>query len=126
MRRRQQGMGYIGYIMLAVIIGFLVKIFSTCSPPYIDFHSLDAAIQGSINEAKGSNPSITDLQKSISTHLQVEGVTLQSKDDLVISKDGNTITAVLKYDVQRPFIANVDLVFHFNKTYSSSEASSSN
>jgi hypothetical protein len=123
MRNRQQGMSYIGFIIIAIMIGFAVKVITLLAPPFLDFHSIDSAVRGSLNELKSANPSVTDVHKAISTQLQVESINLQSQDDILITKDGNVITVVVKYDVTRPFMANIDAVFHFNKTYTSENSS---
>ncbi len=123
MRNRQRGMGYMGYMILALVLGLLIKIVTVAGGPYLDYYYIGHSVKAVLKENENSNVSIADLKVAMSTQFQVNGVTDQSPGDLTYVKEGNKFTITVNYEVRKPFLGNIDAVFVFKNTYSSEETS---
>jgi len=121
MRNRQQGIGYLGYMVLAVIVGVVVKVVSTAAGPYIDHYYIGRSVKSVMNENASNNISVADFKVAMSTQFQVNSITDQSPGDLTYVKEGNKFTVTDDYEVRKPFMGNCDVVFKFKDTYVSEE-----
>lgn len=121
MRNRQRGMGYIGFMILALIVGFIIKVITVAGGPYLDYYYIGRSVKAALKENQANNISISDLKTALSTQFQVNNITDQAPGDLTYVKEGTKFTVTVNYEIRKPFIGNVDVVFVFKNTYTSEE-----
>lgn len=121
MRNRQSGLGYLGFIGLALLAGLVVKVLAVAVSPYLDNYNMGRSVKAVMKENESSNISIADFKVALSTQFQVNNVENQTPGDLTIVKEGTVFTVTDDYEIRRPFIANVDVVFKFSDKYVSEE-----
>lgn len=118
MRKHQTGMTMISWILLIGLIGFVGIFAFKLIPIYLDYYSLNKAMT---NVAKNIQPGESPQQIfiSISGMFDVNSVTAISDKDVSIKIDPDTKAVVLgiNYDSRTNFLANIDLMVHFEKTY---------
>lgn len=118
MRKHQTGMTMISWVLLIGLIGFVGIFAFKLIPVYLDYFSLNKAM---ITIAKQVQPGESPQQifVTISGIFDVNSVNVISDKDVSIKVDPDTKAIVLgfNYDQRTNFIANVDLVVHFEKTY---------
>lgn len=123
MRSRQGGMTMISWILLIGLIGFVGIFGFKLLPIYMDYYAVNKSM---IAVAKDVQPgeSPAQIRVSISNMFDVNSVNVIADKDVNIKIDPDTKAVVLgiDYDARTNFIANIDLMVHFEKTYSAAGA----
>ncbi|HEY3644177.1 MAG TPA: DUF4845 domain-containing protein [Gammaproteobacteria bacterium] len=116
-KRKQTGLTAITWIVLIAMIGFIGIFAFKLIPIYMDYYTIDNALTSVAKGAAGESPA--QLKMSIDNIFDVNSVNAVKVDDIGIKPgtDGKTLIMDLDYDARTNFIANVDLVVHFEKTY---------
>ena len=118
MRKHQGGMTMISWAMLAALIGFVALFGFKLFPVYMNYYTINSILT---NVAKGvtEGESPTQIHKDIGNFFDVNDVNSLKPEDIEIKQDPNSKAMVMKldYDSRTNFVANIDLVVHFTKTY---------
>src|SRR5882724_7626716 len=117
-RKHQSGLTMITWVVLIGMIGFIGIFAFKLIPIYMDYSTINSAL---MTVAKGAQPgeSPAQLKSSIDNLFDVNSVNSVKVSDIAIKPDtdGKTLIMSLNYDARTNFIANVDLIVHFEKTY---------
>jgi|SRR5690606_16986101 len=113
MRSKQTGMTMIGWIMTLVVIGFFALFAIRLIPVFLEYQAI-ASTMNALTEEPAS--SAVDIQRSIDKRLDVNAVDVVKARDFKISKSETGLEVSIEYDAQTDFIANIDLLVHFEKT----------
>ncbi len=112
MKRAQQGMTLIGFILVLAVAGVFIYMGMKLIPMYSEYYSVKQAMEGLSQEGAGGYDAakVKDLffrrlYTSYSDNVKPENVKL-------IRKDSGWMMTV-DYEVRRPLIANIDVVGHF-------------
>lgn len=119
MRKHQTGMTMISWILLIGLIGFVGLFGFKLLPIYLDYYTLNKAMTNVAKEVQpGESPQ--QIRISISGIFDVNSVTAVKTNDVSIKVDPDTKATVLgiDYDARTNFVANIDLVVHFENSYS--------
>ncbi|MFI4921810.1 MAG: DUF4845 domain-containing protein [Gammaproteobacteria bacterium] len=118
MRKHQTGITMISWILLIGLIGFAGIFGFKLIPIYLNYFNLNKAM---INVSKNLQPGESPQQIfiALSGMFDVNSVSAISDKDVSIKIDPDTKAVVLgiNYDARTNFLANIDLVVHFEKTY---------
>ena len=118
MRKHQGGMTMISWAMLAALIGFVALFGFKLFPVYMNYYTINSILT---NVAKGvtEGESPTQIHKDIGNFFDVNDVNNLKPEDIEIKQDPDSKAMVMKldYDSRTNFVANIDLVVHFSKTY---------
>ncbi|HEY1991715.1 MAG TPA: DUF4845 domain-containing protein [Gammaproteobacteria bacterium] len=117
-RKHQSGLTMITWILLIAMIGFIGLFAFKLIPIYMDYSAINSALT---TVAKDTTPGETPAQikMAIDNIFDVNSVNAVKVDDIAIKPDPDTkaMTLGLDYDARTNFFYNVDLVVHFEKTY---------
>jgi len=117
-RKHQSGLTMITWVALIGMVGFIGIFAFKLIPIYMDYSTINSAL---MTVAKNAQPteSPAQLKSSIDNLFDVNSVNSVKVDDITIKPDadGKTMIMSLNYDARTNFIANVDIVVHFEKTY---------
>jgi|SRR5579859_2621803 len=117
-RKHQSGLTMITWIVLIGMIGFIGIFAFKLIPIYMDYYTINSALT---TAAKGADANETkaQLKSTIDNLFDVNSVnTVSAKDiDIKPGDDGKTLVMTLNYDARTNFFANVDLMVHFEKSY---------
>ena len=116
MRRRQQGMTFIGLICILVLVGTIGYAGVRLVPVYLNYMKLARTMESAASEFKGETGSLDGVRKSLDRHWAIEDITAVDQKDIEITKDDNGLQLHVAYDDAVPYIANVSLSVHFDKT----------
>lgn len=115
LRRKQQGMTFISWMLVIAIVGFFATIALTLIPIYLEHYSVKhvlAQFEHDRDIAKKGNNEIRVLMKK---RLKINGVyDFDVKENLKIEREKRKFTLRVKYEVRRPVIGNVDIVVAFD------------
>jgi hypothetical protein len=116
MRQRQYGMTFIGLLCILAVCGIVGYAVLRLVPAYLNYMKIARTLQVTAGEYKGENPDPAALSRTLEKHWEVEDITGLDWKDVQITKDDGGISMHVAYDDPEPFIANVSLSVHFEKT----------
>ncbi|HEX2668682.1 MAG TPA: DUF4845 domain-containing protein [Gammaproteobacteria bacterium] len=117
-RKYQSGLTMITWIILIAMIGFIGVFGFKLMPIYLEYNSINNSLT-TVSKQVTSGETPAQIRSNISSLLDVNSVSVIKADDVEIKQDPDTKALVmnLDYDARTNFIANIDLVVHFEKTY---------
>ena len=115
-RRDQRGMTFIGLLCILVLVGFVGYAGVRLTPVYLNYMKLVRTLESAATEFKGEAPNLDGVRKSIDRHWAIEDITGIDQKDIEITKDDAGLTLHAVYDDSVPYIGNVSLTAHFDKT----------
>ena len=116
MRHRQQGITFIGLLLVLSLVGVLGYGGIRLVPVYLNFIKISRTMEQVAKEFKGENPDQGRIRVSLDRHWTIEDVAEIASKDIEIKKDGDTVQLHTAYDHTVPFIGNVSLTVSFEKT----------
>lgn len=120
--KKQQGMTLIGMLATLVIVVCTAIVVLRIVPVYLQHYTIIHSIKSlnTIPKSDLSGDSVSDvneLRKSLTKRLDMNGVEDFKDDQLVITPLGDAKFEVkLKYQVIRPLVYNISLMFDFDNT----------
>jgi hypothetical protein len=117
MRQRQQGMTFIGMLCILAMAGVIVYAGIRLVPVYLNYMNVVRTMEATASEVKGDNPDPTAIRNALERHWEIETITGVDYKDIEITKDeGGGVSLHVVYDDSEPYLANVSLAVHFDKT----------
>jgi len=116
MRRRQQGMTMIGMLCILALVGVIVYAGIRLTPIYLNYMNIVRTMQATALDFKGENPDPGAIRNSLERHWEIEAISAVDYKDIEITKDDSGVSMHVAYDDSEPYIANVSLSVHFDKT----------
>ncbi|MGH8492277.1 MAG: DUF4845 domain-containing protein [Moraxellaceae bacterium] len=116
-RHAQRGMSYIGVMFVAMLFAFAIKVVAAVGSDYYDNYTIGKIVRSLLDE--GRTGSVEEFRRALSDRFQINNIRDKSPDDFEYRMEGKTLVVVVDYEVRKNFVANLDVVMHFNKTYSS-------
>ena len=122
MRKHQTGLTMVSWIILIGLIGFVGIFGFKLIPIYLNYFAVNKAMITAVkNLQSGESPQ--QIRIGLSGVFDVNSVEVIKPADVDIKIDPDTKAVVMNvsYDERTNFIANIDLVVHFEKSYSAGE-----
>lgn len=120
--QKQQGMTLIGMLLTMAVVVLAAVVVMRIVPVVIQHYSIVTSIK-SLAQTPASSltgdpvSDVAVLRDSLSKRLDINGLEDLKPDELVITPDGaNKFKIQLKYQVIRPLVYNMSLLFNFNST----------
>ena len=114
--RPQQGMTFIGLLCILVLVGIIGYAGVRLVPVYLNYMKLARTMESAATEFKGENPDLAGVRKSLDRHWAIEDITAVEQKDIEITKDDGGMQMHVAYDDSVPYIGNISLSVHFDKT----------
>jgi len=115
-RQRQRGMTFIGLLCVLVLVGMIGYGGVRLVPVYVNYMKLSKTMESAATEFKGESANLDGVRKSIDRHWAIEDITAVDEKDIEITRDDGGLTLHVAYDDTVPYIANISLTAHFDKT----------
>jgi hypothetical protein len=117
MQRHQRGMTFIGLLCILALAGVVVYAGIRLAPLYLNYMKIARTLESVAAEIKGDNPDPQAIRTLIDRHFNIEDPTGVDVKDIEITKDdGGGVQMHVAYDDTVPYVANVSLSVHFEKT----------
>jgi hypothetical protein len=116
MRNHQQGMTFIGLLCVLALLGVVVYAGIRLVPLYLNYMKIARTLESVATEVKGENPDPVAIRTAIDRHFNIEDPTGVTTKDVEITKDDGGVEMHVSYDDTVPYVANVSLSVHFEKT----------
>jgi Domain of unknown function (DUF4845) len=113
---KQQGMTFIGLVLVIAAVIFLAVIGMKVVPAYIEFFGVKKIISSIGSDPKFNEMSKQDIMTAFDKGADIGYVSVIKGSDLVIAKgdSGNVVSA--SYQVVTPIVANASVLLDFNTT----------
>ena len=112
-RKRQQGLGFAGVIILLIAIVFIAIIGMKLVPAYIEYFTIKKAITGMTQSGELRGGSVADVRKAFDRRAAVDDITALRPEDLEISKEGTEIVVSFAYEKRVPLFYNISVLIDF-------------
>jgi len=109
-------MTFIGLLCILVLVGTIGYAGVRLVPVYLNYMKLARTMESAAAEFKGETGSLDGVRKSLDRHWAIEDITAVDQKDIEITRDDNGLQLHVAYNDAVPYIANVSLSVHFDKT----------
>ena len=116
MRQPQVGMTFIGLLCVVALVGVIGYAVVRLIPVYLNYMKLARTMESAATEFKGESAGLDGVRKSLDRHWAIEDITAVDQKDIEITKDNGGLQMHVAYDDTVPYIANISLSVHFDKT----------
>ncbi|HQV79511.1 MAG TPA: DUF4845 domain-containing protein [Agitococcus sp.] len=118
MRSSQRGISYWGILFGVSFFALLIKVAATVGPMYLDYMTIDKMLQAKFRDTQVDKFELTQFSKDLAAQMDRNGIRDRKVEDLmVLSRDGNKLLIELDYEERKNLMANLDVVVHFKKSY---------
>ena len=112
---RQQGMTVIGLLFVLALVGLIGYAGIRLVPVYLNYMKVSKIMEATATELQGSSEP-GNIKRTLEKHWQIDDPSAPDLKDFEITKDDTGAVIHVAYDDAVPYIANVSLSVHFDKT----------
>jgi|SRR5271165_3279521 len=116
MRRHQQGMTMIGMLCILAMAGLIGYAGLRLAPVYLNYLKVSRAMDAAAGENKGDAVDASALRATLAKHWEIDMIESPDVKEIEIVKDEGSVSMHIAYDDSVPYIGNVALTVHFDKT----------
>ena len=116
MRHRQQGMTMIGILCIVAMMGAIAYAGMRLAPVYLNYLKVARAMDATAGDAKSDSADPAALRASLGKHWEIDMIEKPEAKEIEIVKDEGEVTMHIAYDDLVPYVGNVSLSVHFDKT----------
>jgi hypothetical protein len=116
MRQPQLGITFIGILCILALVGVIAYAGLRLIPVYLNYMKIARTMDTTATEFKTENPDVGALRRSLEHHWIIEDPSGVDVKDIEITKSDSGVLMHVAYDDAVPYIANVSLSVHFDKT----------
>lgn len=116
--KKQRGMTLISWVIVLGVIAFFVTIVLRVLPMYQEYFGVVNIMEGMKTELTENKLTKQQAMKLLTRRFDTGYISSVKKEHIEISRGKhmtNVTKIVIDYEVRVPFIAQIDLVGHFNK-----------
>lgn len=109
--KKQQGITFVGMVMVGIVIVILAIGGLKVAPAYIEYLTVKKAIvEVAQTESRGT---VGDIRAAFERHAAIDNIDIIGSKDLDITKEGNEVVISFAYTKKVPLFANVSLLIDF-------------
>jgi hypothetical protein len=116
MGKNQRGMTFMGILFILALVGMLGYAGLRLMPLYLNYIKVARSMDAAAAESKGENPDPGSVRRSLEKHWQIEDISGVEAKEVEIVKNENGVSLHVAYDDVAPYVANVSLSVHFDKS----------
>lgn len=116
MRKQQQGMTFIGWLIVLGLIAFFAILVLRLVPNYLEYFKVESTLESLENEPGITEKSPAEIRSLISRRFDVNDVEHVTAKDVKVTRDSGRTIISIKYEVRVPIMGNVDAVTKFDKS----------
>ena len=114
-RGRQDGMTYLGMLIMLVVIAFCAVVLIKVLPLYMEHFKVKSSLDSLAQDAKDSQAALSpvEIEQHLLKRLSINDVQHVTKEDIQVTRDGRKIVVVVDYEARVTLFDNLDLVARF-------------
>ncbi|MEP7328504.1 MAG: DUF4845 domain-containing protein [Betaproteobacteria bacterium] len=113
---RQRGLSMIGFLFVAAVVLVVAMLAFRVAPSYIEYFTIQKALEGAL--ADSNDLSTVSIRKAMERRLNADYADAVTAKDVIVTKEGNTITAAVSWEQRLPLIKNVSILLEFDASAS--------
>lgn len=113
MKRKQQGMTLIGFILVLAVVGVFVYMGMKLVPMYSEFYTVKQSLRGIASEPGITSESPARIKDLFFRRLYISYAENVKPEHVKITRKDAGYVMTVRYEVRRPLIANIDVVGRF-------------
>jgi len=110
---RQQGAGMLTVLLFLVLLGIAALAAMRLVPVYLENRAIASELQTVAEQMKDGKQSQREIWRSLGKRLDINNISYIHESDLTVSKPGEENRLFLDYEVEKPFIGNIDFKVKF-------------
>lgn len=113
-RSRQQGMGLLAMLTIAVMVGFFVMSAIRIAPGYVEYKTIRELV---VEAAEGFNrdeDTISDIRRSFSGSFNMNQIKALNPRDIEITRENGRVTIDANYEHRIPLFWRIDAVVKYD------------
>ncbi len=114
---KQRGMSPVAWIAILLVVGFFAYFGSKVVPAYFNYYSLLDVVEGVKNDRTLRNAPVGELRSTLRKRMRLNDVDDLGDEVITIERRGGELEMTIDYRVREPFIANIDLLMTFQRSY---------
>ena len=108
----QRGLSMIGFLFVAAVIIVVAIVGFRLVPSYVEYFTIKSAVEKSLRDAPDPSPAV--VKRSFEKYIAADYIDSVSHNDLVVTKEGNVITASVSWQKQLHMVGNLSLLLDFD------------
>jgi Domain of unknown function (DUF4845) len=114
-RSRQDGMTYLGMLILLIVIAFFAIVLIKVAPLYMEYFKVKSSLDSLVQDTKDNQAALSpaEIESSLLKRLSINDVQHVTKDDIKITREGRKTVVVVDYEARVTLFDNIDLVARF-------------
>ncbi|MBI4807781.1 MAG: DUF4845 domain-containing protein [Nitrosomonadales bacterium] len=118
MAKKQKGMGFAGFIMIAAGVIFVAILGMKTVPSYVHSAQISQIFKEISRDPAMQGASVKDIKESYNKRANINYITDITAEDIEIVQDGGQLSLSTNYSVKIPLVANITLLLEFNPSSS--------
>jgi hypothetical protein len=114
MASREQGLTFLSFLVLLLIIGFFTLLAVKIGPVYLDHYKVVSTLEALKSDKNLASRTRDEILTSLERRWDIDMIDSVSKDNVAITKDSRRLKVEVAYDVAKPILGNVEALIHFN------------
>lgn len=115
LKKRQRGMGIMGWIMLIAIVLFFVMLGVRMAPSYMEFYSMSKILENIKTDSQYRQAAPKELRKIFNRRIDINSIYDFEQKYLKIDRSKGKTRMILDYEITKPVAGNVSVVMKFHK-----------
>jgi len=114
-RSRQEGITYMGMLILLIVIAFAAIVLIKVLPLYMEHFKVDSSLNSLAQEAKDDQTVLSPimLERHLMNRLSINDVQHVKAENIKITHEGRKIVVTVDYEARVSLFGNLDLVARF-------------
>ena len=118
MRKQQQGVTFIGWLVLLVPLAILVYSGIRLAPIYLNYYRVSEALEQVSADARGGPVNPQAVKTALEKRFDIESIEKPSVKDVEIRHEGDGWFVEVSYDETIGLMGNISLLVQFDKQVS--------
>ena len=114
MNRKQGGMTLTSFLMVLAVVGFALYVGMKLFPMYQEFYAVKTSMKALANEPGSSDPS--KASEMFFKRMDMNYSDSVKRDNIKFDRIEGGVRMVVKYEVRRPLVGNLDIVGNFENS----------
>ncbi|MCU7797087.1 MAG: DUF4845 domain-containing protein [Candidatus Thiodiazotropha sp. (ex Semelilucina semeliformis)] len=113
-RQKQQGLTFISWLVILIVLGFMVMVALKITPVYLDHFAVKKSLESLQSEPLIGRKQLKDIRKMLLRRLDINNIRHLNKDHITIKRSGGITRVEIKYEEKRDLVGNLSLLMSFD------------
>jgi hypothetical protein len=113
-RRRQQGLGLLGILAIAVMVGFFVMSAIRIAPGYVEYLTIRDIVIGLAEEYDENVDTISDIRRTMAGYFNTNQIKNLDYREVEVSREEGKIIIDASYEERIPLVWRIDAVIKYD------------